>query len=232
MLKNHRHEPQDRLSSTAKVGYGRIARQSLTARIAAAVMQQQQSSRAHGTKPSAVQGTIYRSPRAIGDVVGLRRSGSARGRDEIGQAVRPQTSDGCGARNPFMGVFVDLCPGAGVGGPVLSCKDQGAPPPPAPENQNGFASGRCFITFAPFAPLPFFQRSLPCGSHVRPTPGTCTPAEPGGTPPDAATARHTRAGTRLSLVALSRVRQDARWLRYQKINLRRHPLDELLGSAG
>ena len=51
-------------------------------------MQQQQSSRAHGSKPSAVQGTIYRSPRAIGDVVGLRRSGSARGRDEIGQAVR------------------------------------------------------------------------------------------------------------------------------------------------
>ena len=62
--------------------------QCLTARIAAAVMQQQQSSRAHGSKPSAVQGTIYRSPRAIGDVVGLRRSGSARGRDEIGQAVR------------------------------------------------------------------------------------------------------------------------------------------------
>ena len=79
-------------------------------------MQQQQSFRAHGTKPSAVECAIYRSPRAIRKGVGPRRSGSARGREEIGQAMRLRTGvTGVTQQNPFMGVFVDLCPGSGVG---------------------------------------------------------------------------------------------------------------------
>ena len=119
VLINHRHEPQDRLSSTAKVGYGIRSPKSHSTHSS--------GSDAAAAKLQSARLKAFGGPRYHLSIASrhrrCRRSAPQRlcawpRRDWAGGEA--QTSDGCGARNPFMGVFVDLCPGAGVGGPVLS----------------------------------------------------------------------------------------------------------------